>query len=92
MSHKAKLINRKNRLTVELAELRETRRAILRTGVQSSTRSTGDGQVSATNLQLKTLDEEIAATERELGRINRELDGRGGLKRRRYMTARDQHV
>lgn len=87
MSTKAQLINKRNRLTVELKRLDDTIADIVAHGVKSFTVSTGDGQKSATNLDLKELRAVRAATAAQLAAVKRRLNGCGPW--RRYMVTRN---
>ena len=88
MATKTQLINRRNRLTLELHDIRETIADIERQGVASLTISTGDGQKSATNLSLKDLLERRAQVESELAAVRRRLRGGSAFAIRHKMTVR----
>ena len=88
MATKVQLINRRNRLTLELHDIRETIADIERRGVASLTISTGDGQKSATNIDLDKLHERRARLESDLADVRRQLRGGSGLAIRHRMTVR----
>ena len=87
MSTRAQLINKRNRLTVELKRLDDTIADIVEHGVKSFTVSTGDGQKSATNLDLKELRAARASVASDLAAVKRRLNGCGPW--RRYMVTRN---
>jgi hypothetical protein len=88
MATRTQLINRRNRLTVELHDIRETIADIEKQGVSSFTVSTGDGQKSATNIDLDKLHERRARLESDLADVRRRLRGGSGLAIRHRMTVR----
>lgn len=88
MATRTQLINRRNRLTVELHEIRETIADIEKRGVSSFTVSTGDGQKSATNIDIDKLHERRARLESDLADVRRRLRGGSGLAIRHRMTVR----
>lgn len=89
MATKKQLINRKNRLTVELNRVRESIADIERAGVKGLTVSTGDGQKSATALELSTLYKREGELAAELAEVRRSLRGKASLRIRHRMTTRD---
>lgn len=86
MATRIQLINKRNRLTVELKRYDDTIADIVAHGVKSFTVSTGDGQKSATNLELKELRAARASVAAELRAVKRQLKGCGPWKR--IMTTR----
>lgn len=88
MASRTQLINKRNRLTVELHDVRETIADIEKRGVASVNISTGDGQKSATNLALKDLLDRRASLEAELASVRRQLRGGPAFAIRHKMTVR----
>lgn len=89
MATKIQLINRKNRLTVELNRVRESIADIERGGVKGLTVSTGDGQKSATALDLDRLYKREGELSAELAEVRRSLRGKASLRIRHRMTTRN---
>lgn len=88
MASRTQLINKRNRLTVELHDVRETIADIEKRGVASVNISTGDGQKSATNLALKDLYDREAFLKGELATVRRQLRGGPAFRMRHLETRR----
>ena len=83
-----KLVIQRTRLTKELETLDASIQDIEARGVQSMTISTGDGQKSATNIDLDKLVARRESVASQLASVNRQLEGRPSLKIVHRMTVR----
>lgn len=89
LNRKQRLTILKVRLTKEAETLDATIRDIESQGVQSMTISTGDGQKSATNIDLDKLVARRKKVGDDLAAVNRQLSGRSALKIVHRMTTRN---
>lgn len=89
LNRKQRLTILKVRLTKEAETLDATIRDIESQGVQSMTISTGDGQKSATNIDLDKLVARRKKVGDDLAAVNRQLAGRPALKIVHRMTTRN---
>lgn len=88
LSRRQRLEILKVRLSKEAATLDETIRDIEARGVSSATVSTGDGQQSASNLDLRALVDRREKVGALLAQVNRQIAGRSALKIVHRMTTR----
>lgn len=88
LNRRQKLVILRIRLTKELETLDSSIRDIEARGVASMTISTGDGQKSATNIDLDKLVARRESVASQLASVNRQLDGRPSLRIIHHMTVR----
>lgn len=87
MATKTQMINRRNRLRIQIRRLEDTIADMERTGVKSASVSLGDGTKSSTMMYSELVAQRDKARA-ELGALNARLAGRGGFSVRHVMTVR----
>lgn len=88
LNRRQKLVVLRVRLQKELDHLDASIQDIEARGVASMTISTGDGQKSATNIDLDKLVARRESVASQLASVNRQLEGRPSLKIVHHMTVR----